>query len=114
MKLLYADTTAQDVLHRWSGSDVEFVVKMGVDGCMLGNGQVIPQGKLAQPIDTTGAGDAFNAGYLARRIGSGSPAEAADFANRLAACVIGVRGAIIPTAHVQELLRGLMIEDHAS
>jgi 2-dehydro-3-deoxygluconokinase len=46
-------------------------------------------------VDTTGAGDAFNAGYLAARFRNFSPRESARYGHLLAAKIIGVRGAII-------------------
>jgi 2-dehydro-3-deoxygluconokinase len=46
-------------------------------------------------IDTTGAGDSFNAGYLAARTRGATPVQAVQLGNRCAACVIQRRGAIV-------------------
>lgn len=51
-----------------------------------------------QPMDTTGAGDSFNAAYIAARIDGFASVEAARRANRLAGTVIQHAGAIIPRA----------------
>jgi 2-dehydro-3-deoxygluconokinase len=48
------------------------------------------------PRDTTGAGDSFNAGYLAGRLKGVDPVRAARQGCRLAAEVIRHPGAIIP------------------
>jgi 2-dehydro-3-deoxygluconokinase len=50
------------------------------------------------PVDTTAAGDSFNAAYIAARMVGKGPAEAAAAAHRLAAQVIRHRGALMPRA----------------
>ena len=47
-------------------------------------------------VDTTGAGDAFNAAYLARRLAGGDLASALALAQALAARVVRHHGAILP------------------
>jgi 2-dehydro-3-deoxygluconokinase len=47
-------------------------------------------------IDTTAAGDAFDAGYLASRLHGSDPVASAAAGHRLAARVVAHRGAIVP------------------
>jgi 2-dehydro-3-deoxygluconokinase len=49
-------------------------------------------------VDSSGAGDSFDAGYLAARIGGADPEAAARAGHRLAAAVVGHHGAVIPRA----------------
>lgn len=94
---LHGDTDPAETLARWhrAGAD-EVVVKLGAAGCVIDDGSGVAPAPGARAVDTTGAGDAFNAGYLAaRRAGSGRE-EAAARANALAGQVINCRGAILP------------------
>ncbi|MDG4649925.1 sugar kinase [Roseibacterium sp. SDUM158017] len=52
--------------------------------------------KAPKILDTTAAGDAFNAGYLAARLRGAPPEAAARSGHALAVQVIGHRGAIMP------------------
>ncbi len=49
-------------------------------------------------VDTSGAGDSFNAGYIAARASGATPEDAATAGHTLASVVIGHHGAIIPRA----------------
>ena len=54
-------------------------------------------------VDATGAGDAFNAGYLAQRLMERPVAQAVTAARALAEAVIGFPGAIIPAVAMPNL-----------
>ena len=84
----------------------EIVVKMGASGCRVRSGAdslAIECEPVANVVDTTAAGDSFNAAYLAARIRGRDVADSARLAHRLAATVIQHRGAIIPVAGMPEL-----------
>lgn len=79
----------------------EIVVKNGADGALVrfeGRDHLVPCPATVQPLDTTAAGDSFNAGYLARRLAGDEPGAAALQGHRLAGVVIQHRGAIVPRA----------------
>jgi len=77
----------------------EVVVKQGSGPCLLrgrdGRAEV-PSGPALRVVDTTGAGDSFNAAYLAARLTGAPPVPAARFGHRLAAQQIAAPGAILP------------------
>jgi 2-dehydro-3-deoxygluconokinase len=54
------------------------------------------QAPAVEALDTTGAGDAFNAAYLAARLQGGSLRDALTRAQQLSAAVVQHRGAILP------------------
>jgi 2-dehydro-3-deoxygluconokinase len=57
-----------------------------------------------QAVDTTGAGDSFNAGYLAARLAGEDPVKAVAAGRRLAAVVVQHVGAIIPARSMPDLV----------
>lgn len=99
-RALFGDADPVACARRLHGLGVaEVAVKLGRDGCLVsvaGSASQITPEKIMQPVDTTAAGDAFNAAYIAARLSGIEPNEAARRGNRLAAAVIMQPGAIIP------------------
>ncbi|MCA0928243.1 sugar kinase [Ruegeria profundi] len=58
----------------------------------------VPMLRNERPVDTTGAGDSFNAGYIAARLSGKPVSEAIELGHELASVVILHKGAIIPRA----------------
>src|SRR5258706_5056251 len=96
---LFADADASCCIARLKDAGVkEIVVKRGPLGCLIdaeGGLLDIPPHKAVRPVDTTAAGDSFNAGYLAARIGGASPIDAGRAGHRLTGIRILTPGAII-------------------
>lgn len=85
------------VATHWQGLGCdETVVKLGPGGCRLPDGAVCAPPAVLAPVDTSGAGDAFDAGYLAARLRGAGPAEAARGGHARAGWTIMRRGAIPP------------------
>jgi 2-dehydro-3-deoxygluconokinase len=107
-QLLFGDEDASSTCRRWRDHGVrEVVVKLGSAGCLVlaeDQGVIAECGKSVLAVDTTGAGDSFNAGYISARMRGASRRQAAAFGNRLAAEVILHRGAIVPAAFLEKLI----------
>jgi 2-dehydro-3-deoxygluconokinase len=72
----------------------ETIVKLGANGARLPDGRIIPPPEILYPVDTSGAGDAFNGGYLAARMEGASITDAAMTGHRLAGWCVMRAGAI--------------------
>lgn len=106
-----ASLAEQDIAKAWQALGcAEVVVKAGERGCLLaradGDHDVIPVKRLIM-VDASGAGDAFNAGYLSARIEGLAPDAAAARGQRLAGWVIRRHGAVPP---VDDDLRQLLAD----
>lgn len=103
---VWEDPSAEHSLARWQAYGVpEVVVKNGVRGALTGLG-LAPAEVVAKVADTTGAGDSFNAGYLARRLAGEDVLQAAAFGAQVAACVVQHSGAIAPRAALAAITDG--------
>lgn len=84
--------------YRQAGA-TEVVVKAGADPALIVSDertwQIGPEREVT-PVDTTGAGDSFNAAYVAARLQGMSVPDAARAAHELAAKVIVQPGALLP------------------
>lgn len=72
------------------------VVKLGPEGCILPDGSISPPPRRIRPVDTSGAGDAFNGGFLAAYMHGATLGEAATRGHEVAGWTIERMGAIPP------------------
>lgn len=97
----FGDADAAATLARYRDWGVpEVAVKAGGAAVHLWHGQTrrIDDLPRVDPVDTTGAGDSFNAGFLAARLGGAAPADAVRAGHALAARVVQGYGALVPEA----------------
>ena len=99
-QMLHGDEVPEETMARLKAAGIpEIVVKDGGNGCLIYSTDyqgLVKSEKVATVVDTTSAGDSFNAGYMSGRISGKTPEKAALFAHQLAANVIQHKGAIIP------------------
>lgn len=98
-QMLFGDEAPETTARRLGGVVGEVVVKNGEQPALIamdGASETIEAVHVASPVDTTGAGDSFNGGYLAARLAGHAPVDAVRRAHRVAAAVVQVRGALAP------------------
>jgi len=104
---LWGDASPEETLKRLRAASVpSIVIKLGAAGCLYSDGgtaiRVAPS-PVANVVDTTAAGDAFNAAFLAAWLAGRSPKDCCQLGNSLAGAVIQHRGAIIPATAMPAL-----------
>lgn len=99
-KAVHGDADPAETARRLRRQGIgEIVVKLAGEGCLVAGSDGdthLPATAAGPVVDTTAAGDSFNAAYLAARLAGIDPAGAAKAGHRLAGVVIGCPGAIIP------------------
>jgi 2-dehydro-3-deoxygluconokinase len=102
--VLWGDPSPEATVARLQAFGIsEIVVKNGPSSALVavaGAQEFVPVPEVMVPVDTTAAGDGFNAGYLAARVSGTEPTQAAGAAHRLAGDVIRHQGAFVPRTDV--------------
>ncbi len=100
-RLLWGDDSDEQTLARLHAAGVKrAVLKRGKEACIYRDfithqqEQVMPN-KVEHVVDTTSAGDSFNAGFLAAWLAEQSPTRCAELGHQMAGTVIQHKGAII-------------------
>ena len=99
-RALYADTVPAETCARLASQGIrEIVVKNGAGPCTVsvgGDTASFEPLRTVKAVDTTAAGDSFNAAYIAARLSGLGIAEAVRAGQSLAQAVVGHHGAIVP------------------
>ncbi|MGO4852189.1 sugar kinase [Phaeovulum sp. W22_SRMD_FR3] len=106
----FGDASPRETALRYlAAGAVEVVVKNGGSEMVLGRAgalpQVLPALPHVQPLDTTGAGDSFNGGYLAARFSGQDPEAAVLQGHRVAMEVVCHPGALMPAEKLRNALK---------
>jgi 2-dehydro-3-deoxygluconokinase len=106
-QLLWGASSTENTLERLAKHKIdEIILTNGADeviACNHGRRFQIQPPRAEKVVDTTSAGDAFNAGYIAARHAGYSTEDSVVRASSLASLVIALPGAIIPKSRMPKL-----------
>lgn len=110
--LLYGQMPGEAHVARWHELGVNTVVlKCGPRGAIIYEkgleAKKVPVAVCEQPVDTTGAGDSFNAGFIFAKCRGHDNVKAAQAGNLLASHVIRHPGAIMPISQMPDITTAL-------
>lgn len=109
-QMLFGDRSPAETVRRVAAAGPgEIVVKDGAGPALVAAGdmtQSVASVHVELPVDTTGAGDSFNGGYLAARLLGLQPEKAALRGHKVAASVVQVRGALAPHTVIRTAFNG--------
>ncbi len=98
MRVLYPGASPADIIVRLREKGARRVVlKLGREGCLVANDKSTSHlpSVATEIVDTTGAGDCFDAGFIAGLVNGLDDVQAAELGNRTAAaCIRNVGGAV--------------------
>ncbi|GAD32142.1 sugar kinase [Photobacterium leiognathi] len=100
--------SSPDVIAKRLSNVEQVVVKLGKDGAQwfeLGQSGIVQGNVVDNIVDTTAAGDSFNAAFLAAWALGMPMSECCHWGNQLAAQVIQHKGAVIPETYTRSLTK---------
>lgn len=109
--LLWGEGSIEATIERYAHCQLEeLVLKRGAEEVIVvvdGKQTAIAVPKVTGVVDTTGAGDSFNAGYIAARVTGLSQQQAAAHGIHVASIVIRNRGAIVDKNNFRQQYKNL-------
>ncbi|GAB56615.1 2-dehydro-3-deoxygluconokinase [Glaciecola punicea ACAM 611] len=112
-EILFACTSSKDIFERLLAIDIsETVIKNGSRNCSIIYNHCLTTVSITPSknvIDTTGAGDTFNGGYIGARLAGLTPYDAVNFAAKAASQILLIKGGGLSTPHLSKLNKHLQI-----